>query len=157
MPIFPVCDVAKYGVITDQDPYDLPTEAWSLACNVRFQNRKVTRGPVWRAVQQPLSESNPRFVCSRSILVRTTSLLAICPETSLSSSMASRGITIRQRIPHRATTRSGLSQRSPTCSGAPWFLRASDSQFQNFILAWPADPAGPPRSVAPRESSGAGW
>ena len=31
--------------------YDLPTEAWSLACNVRFQNRKVARGPVWRAVQ----------------------------------------------------------------------------------------------------------
>ena len=62
MTIFPVRDVAKYGVITDQDAYDLPTEAWSLACSVRFQNRKVARGPVWRAVQQPLSESNPRFV-----------------------------------------------------------------------------------------------
>ena len=62
MTIFPVRDVAKYGVITDQDAYDIPTEAWSLACNVRFQNRKVARGPVWRAVQQPLSEGNPRFV-----------------------------------------------------------------------------------------------
>ena len=27
MTIFPVRDVAKYGVITDHDPYDLPTEA----------------------------------------------------------------------------------------------------------------------------------
>jgi hypothetical protein len=31
MSIFPVRDVAKYDVITDQDQYDLPTEAWSLA------------------------------------------------------------------------------------------------------------------------------
>ena len=66
MSIFPVRDVAKYSVVTDQDPYDLPTEAWSLACNVRFQNRKVTRGPVWRAVKQPLGTSNPRlFVGNR--------------------------------------------------------------------------------------------
>jgi len=61
MPIFPIRDIAKYGSVTDQDPYDLPPEAWSLGVNVHFQNRKVTCGLVWRAVQQSLSETKPRF------------------------------------------------------------------------------------------------
>jgi hypothetical protein len=29
MTIFPIRELAKYGIITDQEPYDLPTEAWS--------------------------------------------------------------------------------------------------------------------------------
>jgi hypothetical protein len=60
--IFPIRDSAKYGLNVDVDPYNLPPEAWSAAVNVRFQNQKVTRGPVWRAVNQSLSVANPRFV-----------------------------------------------------------------------------------------------
>ena len=58
---FPVRSLAKSGCLTDPDPYDLPPEAWSAAINVRFQNGKVSRGPVFRNVAN-LSESNPRFV-----------------------------------------------------------------------------------------------
>jgi hypothetical protein len=56
-----VRDLAKYGVITDRDPYDLPTEAFSFAANVRFRNGKVESGPVYRNVLH-VGTSDPRFV-----------------------------------------------------------------------------------------------
>src|SRR4051812_32315763 len=36
-------DVAKYGVIRDMPPYQLPPEAWSLGENVRFTDDSVSR------------------------------------------------------------------------------------------------------------------
>lgn len=58
---FPVRNLAKSGLLTDPDPYTLPAEAWSAAVNVRFQNGKVSRGPVCRDLLT-LGESNPRFL-----------------------------------------------------------------------------------------------
>jgi hypothetical protein len=54
-------DTAKYGVITDRDPYDLPPEAFSFAANVRFRNGKVESGPVYRNIMH-LGTTSPRFV-----------------------------------------------------------------------------------------------
>ncbi|UGA46789.1 hypothetical protein HU230_0012400 [Bradyrhizobium quebecense] len=62
MAIIPVRELAKYGIITDMDPYDLPKEAWSFGVNVRFRNGKVSRAPVFRNVGN-LSGS-PRYVFS---------------------------------------------------------------------------------------------
>lgn len=61
MAIFPVRDLAKYGVITDVDPYDLPPEAWSMAVNARFRADKISRGPVFRT-GAAVGTANPRFV-----------------------------------------------------------------------------------------------
>lgn len=47
----PIRDIAKYGIITDADPYTLPVGAWSFGVNVRFRNGKITRGPVFRRVR----------------------------------------------------------------------------------------------------------
>jgi hypothetical protein len=64
VPVFPVRNVAKFGVVADVDPYDIPT-AWSLANNARFRNDTVTRGPVFRT-SHVLANANPRFLVSFS-------------------------------------------------------------------------------------------
>lgn len=63
--LVPVRDIAKYGVITDVDPYDLPIGSWSFGVNARFRNGKITRGPVFRNVRE-LTNSTPRFIVGYS-------------------------------------------------------------------------------------------
>lgn len=60
MAIIPVRELAKYGIVTDMDPYDLPKEAWSGGVNVRFRNGKVSRAPVFRNVGN--ISADPRFM-----------------------------------------------------------------------------------------------
>lgn len=62
MTIVPVRELAKYGIITDMDPFDLPPEAWSFGVNVRFRNGKVSRAPVFRAVTS--MSPDPRYLFS---------------------------------------------------------------------------------------------
>jgi hypothetical protein len=62
MPNAHIRDIAKAGVITDPDPYDLPINAWSKGFNVRFKDNKITRSPVVRDVETPLSNTQPRFL-----------------------------------------------------------------------------------------------
>lgn len=142
MTIFPIRDVAKYGIITDQDPYDIPTEAWSLGVNVRFQNRKVTRGPVWRAAQQPLGTANPRFVVGNTFNTGQDNLFVgylngtvtkVLNGTETAYSPATYTPTSADAIWTTTTLANVLwINRSDR---APWFLRASDGAFQNFTLA----------------------
>ncbi len=56
----PVRELAKFGIVTDVDPYDLPKEAWSFGINVRFRNNKVSRAPVFRGVGE--ISADPRFM-----------------------------------------------------------------------------------------------
>jgi hypothetical protein len=62
MPNAHLRDIASLGVITDVDPYDLPTTAWSLGINVRFKDKKVSRAPVFRNATASLSFTDPRFL-----------------------------------------------------------------------------------------------
>lgn len=43
MPIYKMRGLGKYGVITDVPAYDLPTEAWSNASNIRFVASRVEK------------------------------------------------------------------------------------------------------------------
>lgn len=61
MAIYPVRNLSKYGVIADVDAYMLPTEAWSMAVNVRFQDGYVERGPLFKDVTA-LTNTSPRFL-----------------------------------------------------------------------------------------------
>lgn len=62
MPI-KIRNLGKYGVVTDVDPYDLPLEAWNMGVNVRFQNHRIVRAPVYRNVVT-LVNGSPRFSAS---------------------------------------------------------------------------------------------
>ena len=52
MSILPLRGLGTVGVVTDVDPYDLPPSAFSFAKNVRFEDSKVQRGPVFRKVAE---------------------------------------------------------------------------------------------------------
>lgn len=54
-------NLGQYGVITDQDPYDLPNNSVSFGKNIRFRNGVVTQSPVFKDVATPINP-NPRYL-----------------------------------------------------------------------------------------------
>lgn len=46
----PIRGLGAEGILSDIHPYDLPPNALSAGVNVRFENGKIARGPVWRTV-----------------------------------------------------------------------------------------------------------
>jgi hypothetical protein len=60
MSIIPIRDLGSSGVITDHAPYNLPINAFSIGLNVRFDEGKVTRAPIFRTIKASLG-FNPRF------------------------------------------------------------------------------------------------
>jgi hypothetical protein len=61
MALYKLRQAAKYGIISDVDPFDLPPEALSAGKNVRFRNGRITRGPVFRSARV-LGTTSPRYV-----------------------------------------------------------------------------------------------
>lgn len=60
MAIIPIRNLGDAGVVTDVSPYNLPLSAYSKAVNVRFDEGKVRRSPIFRTVLPSLGY-NPRF------------------------------------------------------------------------------------------------
>ena len=60
MAIIPIRNLGDAGVVTDVSPYNLPLDAYSKAVNVRFDEGKVRRAPIFRTVLSSLGFS-PRF------------------------------------------------------------------------------------------------
>ena len=58
--LLPVRDVGSIGVVTDIRPASLPINAFTRAKNVRFDEGRVGRSPVFRAIKESLG-FNPRF------------------------------------------------------------------------------------------------
>ena len=63
----PIRGLGAVGVITDIDPYSLPINAYTRAKNVRFNEGKVTRAPVYRDISGNLT-INPKFIYGVSAL-----------------------------------------------------------------------------------------
>ena len=60
MSIIPLRDLGSVGVITDTSPYNIPLNGFSKAYNVRFDEGRVKRAPVFRKVKDSLGFT-PRF------------------------------------------------------------------------------------------------
>lgn len=60
MPKIPIRNLGQYGVVPDINPYNLPLNAFSAALNVRFDEGKVRRSPIFRNVKDSLGFT-PRF------------------------------------------------------------------------------------------------
>jgi hypothetical protein len=61
MALLPIRQLGDAGVITDISNHNLPTNAFTMGVNVRFDEGKVSRAPVFRRIQGSLGFS-PRFV-----------------------------------------------------------------------------------------------
>src|SRR3546814_19231020 len=60
----PVRELGSFGIIADINPYDRPPAALSAGVNVRFENGKITRGPVVRRVYEFEVGFSPAFMLS---------------------------------------------------------------------------------------------
>lgn len=60
MATLPIRNLGQYGIIRDVPATDLPINAFSAGNNVRFDNGKVARAPIWRKVKD-LAGSSPAF------------------------------------------------------------------------------------------------
>jgi len=54
MPTLPLRKLGGAGVITDANPFDLPPNAFSAANNVIFDEDRITRGPVFKQLFNPI-------------------------------------------------------------------------------------------------------
>src|SRR4051812_40726753 len=61
MPYAKLRGLAKYGIIPDVEAAELPPEAFSAGVNVRFDNGRIERAPVFRNMGA-LTNANPRHV-----------------------------------------------------------------------------------------------
>lgn len=131
-------NLAKYGVITDVDAYDLAPEAFSAGVNVRFRNGKITGAPVFRNVLH-LGTVSPRFNFSSNpaegldllfvgYLNGTVTRISGATESpySVSGYTPSAVEASWSSVTLSDVTYVNRSDR------APWYLRTSDSAFQNI-------------------------
>lgn len=139
MPMVNIRNLSKYGVITDMSPFDIPAEAWSFAVNARFRNNKITHGPVWRNIR-PLTFTDPRFVTSvlsnsgsdtTYIGYKSGQVAKVTPTAETPYSIAGYADTPSDAV--WTSTRLADVFYINRSDRAPWYVRASDSQFQTLV------------------------
>lgn len=144
MPIFPVRNLSKYGVISDVDPYNLPTEAFNVGVNVRFKNGSVLRSPVFRTATSSLAYTNPRFVTSNTPTTGFDSVILGYLNGRVSSYKS--GVEADLSIASYATNSAELPFTSCHLGNVfyvnrgdrvPWSMRVSDTQFL-ALANWPS-------------------
>lgn len=140
MSIVHIRDIAKYGVLCDPDPFNLPDTAWSFGVNVRFRNGKVSSGPVFRNVFA-LGTVSPRF----SVAAPPVSGLDLLLTGYLNGKIYKFNGTETDYTLAAYTPSSAEATWSTTslanvlyvnrADRAPWYLRATDTAFQNLGVA----------------------
>ena len=140
MSIEHIRDIAKYGVLCDPDPFNLPDTAWSFGVNVRFRNGKVSSGPVFRNVY-PLGTASPRY----SVAAPPVSGLDLLLTGYLNGKIykfngTETDYTLAGYTPSSAEATWSYTSLANIlyvnrADRAPWYLRASDSAFQNLGVA----------------------
>ncbi len=121
MSILPLRGLGTVGVVTDVDPYDLPTSAFSFAKNVRFEDSKIQRGPVFRKV------SNTTFK-PKSILSYLTQ-----EGSPVTLAVAENGAVVEY------SSLSGETDRSPTFTPAVGEFPVSACVLNNVVYINRAD------------------
>ena len=66
MSILPVRDLGNTGVVTDKSPYNIPLNAFNKGFNVRFDEGKVSRGPIFRKIKKTVSDLPKIFLRHRT-------------------------------------------------------------------------------------------
>jgi hypothetical protein len=137
MSIEHIRDIAKFGVLCDPDPYDLPDTAWSFGVNVRFRNGKVSSGPVFRNAAT-LGTSDPRYSVAASPVSGLDLLFTgylngkIYKFNGTESDYTLAGYTPSSVEATWSYTSLATVLYINRSDRAPWYLRPSDSAFQNL-------------------------
>lgn len=62
MPPLPIRNLAKLGIVKDREPWDLPPEAWSGGINMRFEDGKAMRSPIFREAVADVVDASTNLV-----------------------------------------------------------------------------------------------
>ncbi len=136
MSIEHIRDLAKYGVLCDPDPYDLPDTAWSLGVNVRFRNGKVSSGPVFRNAFT--LQADPRYSVSASPVSGLDLLFTGYLNGKLYKfNGAETDYTLTGYVPSSVEdtwTHTSLANvfYVNRADRPPWYLRTTDATFQDL-------------------------
>lgn len=148
MAIFPLRNLSKYGVVADVDAYALPTEAWSMAVNARFQDGFIERGPIFKDYVT-LANPSPRYVTSSEEVGGLSSV--IVGYLSGNVTRVTNGVETDISISGYTPNNSDSVFTSCTLGGVlyinrndriPWSIRPSETQFQplaNWDSTWRAN------------------
>ena len=149
MPVFPVRNLSKYGILNDVDPYSLPTEAFSAGVNVRFKNGSVLRAPVFRTASNSLANTGPRFVTANTPTAGYDAIIMGFLNGRVTSWKS--GTETDVSITGYANADSEVPFTSCHLADVmyvnrgdrvPWFLRTTDTIFQSLALGgagdWPS-------------------
>ena len=149
MPIAPIRDLSKYGVIADIDAYNIPAQAWSFAVNARFRNGSVLRAPVFRTVTASLGNAHPRFVTSNSATTGFDSVIIGYRDGSVSSfkSGTETALSVTDYVPNVSdtaftATRLGDVLYVNRSDRVPWAMGVADTKFAvlaNWDSTWRAN------------------
>ena len=137
MTIVHIRNIAAQGVLTDPDPYDLPDTAWSFGLNVRFRNGKVTSGPVFRNVSA-LGTSDPRYSFAAPPTNGLDQLFTgylngkVYKFNGTETDYTLAGYTTATTEATWSSTSLATILYVNRADRAPWYLRTSDTAFQNL-------------------------
>jgi hypothetical protein len=149
--LFPLRDLGSDGVISDIDPFGTTFKQFSMATNVRFENRKISRGPIF-ATSGSLTNTNPRYVVSYSQL-SGTSQFHVCNYDGTIQNWSSAGIGATPTITDISASGWTPSNYDAAFTGTiindvvyvnrpdrvPWFKTKSGSSFAtltNWDSTW---------------------
>jgi hypothetical protein len=122
--MLPIRNVGEVGVITDASPVSLPPNAFTRAKNVRFDEGKVSRAPVFRKIQDSLS-AIPRFTYAipASTSSSYASIILVSPTYQIQE-YANGSVTSRQGS--IATTSSSSARFTGTALADITYLNRND-------------------------------
>jgi hypothetical protein len=75
VPLVPIRDLGSLGVVTDTDPFGLPLAAFTMGVNARFEDKRISRGPVFGTAGTLVTKVHPRFAISYKQLSGSTQFL----------------------------------------------------------------------------------
>lgn len=145
MSILPLRGLGTVGVVTDKDPYDLPTSAFSFAKNVRFEDDKIQRGAVFRKVAETAAPAKHIF----SYLTQSATPQAFF--------VAENGTL------YEYSTTAGLTSRSPTFTPATGDYQTTSCTLNGVVysnrsdrIPWyrVKDAVGTPFAILPNDVTG---
>ena len=121
MPNLPIRGLGSVGVVTDVDPYNLPINGFTRGKNVRFNDGKVTYGPVFRDVSPNSQVTNPMFVYGIQSATGYDTVLVV-EDTFQIQEFSNGAYTSR----HAATTQSNLTELTATTLANVIYVNRSD-------------------------------
>lgn len=119
MSIAPIRDLGAVGVIADAEPFDNDFKSFTFAKNVRFENKRISRGPLFSTTGTLALNASPRFAFSYKQLSGTNQY-----------HIANRDGTITQW----ASAGLGVASTESTISPVAWVAANYDTSYTTTAI-----------------------